>query len=114
MKKVAAQILMDMFEKTNAESIADAVWRPSQVKLLTLLCRKARAGETAHRAAHSLSPAFSCGLRQTERIRRTRPQEEHLDSSESKLSTAREFRSFDKSFRYRMKQCTSPASHRFL
>ncbi len=70
MIKVASEILMGMFKENNAGSIADALLGPSQVKILTLLCRKARTGETAYRAAHSPSPVFGCGLWQTKRIRR--------------------------------------------
>ncbi len=65
MMKDAAEILMDMYEKTNGGSIADAVLGPSQVKLLTLLCRKAKRVKRAHRAAHSLAchrlSAMVCG-----------------------------------------------------
>ncbi len=93
MIKVASGILMDMFEENNAGSIADALLGRSQVKILTLLCMKARTGETAYRAAHSPSPIFGCGLRQTERIH-----EDCVDSGDSKLSTvaAGEFRSCGK------------------
>ena len=94
MIKVASGILVDMFEENNAGSIADALLGPSQVKILTMLCRKARTGETAYRATHSPSPGFGFGLRRTER----KAHEEHVDSGDSKFSTvtAGEFRSCGK------------------
>ncbi len=112
MMKNAARIMMDMFEKTNAGSTVDVVLRPFQVKLLTLLCRKARTGETTLGAVHSPSPVFGCSLWQTERIRRMSASTVAIPSSpqwqQGSLDPVAR-----RSFRCQMKPCISPASHRF-